>query len=205
MGTRDGPLYPLPFFWWCCAHRVIEAQLRYKGPSLAPCPLSLVYKGPVHFEEIILLRCLGYMDKEKSILPEEKLGNLLGKYQVIAAYLFGSRAEGTYTDNSDYDFALLVDKDYDQNNVNNLIMELEEKAASLLQKEVDVVILNTATIEFKYLIISRGKVIYSIDEEKRTDFEDVVIRDYLDFKPFLELYRKEVRKAIKEGNFFNIF
>ena len=75
----------------------------------------------------------------------------------------------------------------------------------MLQKEVDVVILNTATIEFKYLIIIRGKVIYSIDDEKRTDFEDVVIRDYLDFKPFLELYRKEVRKAIKEGNFFNIF
>jgi len=142
------------------------------------------------------------MEKDNSILPEEELGNLLGKYQVIAAYFFGSRAEGTYTDNSDYDFALLVDKDYDQDNVNNLIMELEEKAASLLQKEVDVVILNTATIEFKYLVISRGKVIYSINEEKRTDFEDVVIRDYLDFKPFLELYRKEVREAIKEGNFY---
>jgi len=59
-----------------------------------------------------------------------------------------------------------------------------------LQKKVDVVLLNTAAIEFKFLVISRGKLIYSLDEEKRTDFEDAVIRDYLDYKPFLELYRK---------------
>ncbi len=71
-----------------------------------------------------------------------------------------------------------------------------------MQNEVDIVLLNTASIEFKYLVISRSKVIYSCDEEKRTDFEDEVIRDDLDFKPFLDLYRKEVREAIKEGHFY---
>jgi len=142
------------------------------------------------------------VNKDNSMLPKEELGNLLDKYEVIAAYFFGSRVEGTSTEDSDYDFAILVDNNYNKAEINNLLMELEEEVASLLQKEVDVVLLNTATIEFKFLIINRGKLIYSGDEEKRTDFEDVVIRDYLDFKPVLELYRQEVREAIKEGNFY---
>ncbi len=142
------------------------------------------------------------VEKENIIIAEEKLGNILGKYRVIAAYIFGSRAEGTSTESSDYDFAILIDDNYDQNAVNNLLMELEEDAALLLQREVDIILLNKSSIEFKYLVISRGKLIYSIDEEKRTDFEDAVIRDYLDFKPFIDLYRKEVREAIKDGYFY---
>lgn len=141
-------------------------------------------------------------DKDKSILPVKELKNLLGRYRVTAAYLFVSRIEGVATENSDYDFAILVDKEYEQDDINYLLMELKDEAESLLQNEVDVVLLSNASIEFKYLVISRGQVIYSSDEEKRTDFEDEVIRDHLDFKPFLDLYRKEVREAIKEGHFY---
>ena len=141
-------------------------------------------------------------DKAKNILSVKELKNLLGRYQVLAVYFFGSRVEGVATENSDYDFAILVDKEYEQDDINYLLMELKDEMASLLQNEVDIVLLNNASIEFKYLVISRGKVIYSCDEEKRTDFEDEVIRDYLDFKPFLELYRKEAREAIKEGHFY---
>jgi len=28
------------------------------------------------------------------------------------------------------------------------------------------------------------------------------MRDYLDFKPFLDTFRREVREAIKEGDFY---
>jgi len=140
--------------------------------------------------------------KNKNLLPVKELGKLLGKYRVTAAYFFGSRVEGTATEKSDYDFAILVDKEYEQDDLNYLLLRLKEEAASLVQNKVDIVLLNTASIEFKYLVISRGKLIYSSDEEKRTDFEDIVIRDYLDFKPFLDLYRKEVREAIKEGHFY---
>jgi len=141
-------------------------------------------------------------DQDKSILPVEELKNLLGRYRVTAAYFFGSRVEGIATEKSDYDFAILVDKEYEQDDINYLLMELKDEAESLLQNEVDVVLLNNVSIEFKYLVISRGQVIYSCDEDKRTDFEDEVIRDYLDFKPLLDIYRKEVREAVKEGHFY---
>ncbi len=139
---------------------------------------------------------------DSRLLPEEKLGKILERHQVIAAYFFGSRAEGTANEDSDYDFAILVDNSYTQDDGNNLIMELAEEMQALLGKDVDLVLLNRASIEFRFLVIKHGRLIFSADEEQRTDFEDVVIRDYLDFKPVLELYRKEVREAIKEGHFY---
>ncbi len=140
--------------------------------------------------------------KDSRLLPETEITKLLGRHQVIAAYFFGSRAEGTASEDSDYDFAILADNCCSQVDGNNLIMELAEEMRALLGKEVDLVLLSSASIEFRFLIIKHGRLIFSADEEKRTDFEDVVIRDYLDFKPVLELYRKEVREAIKEGHFY---
>lgn len=140
--------------------------------------------------------------KDSRQLPEEKLAQILNKHQVIAAYFFGSRAEGTGSEDSDYDFAILVDDSFPREDDNTLIMELTEEMQALLGKEADLVVLNRASIEFRFLVIKHGRLIFSADEEQRTDFEDVVIRDYLDFKPVLDLYRKEAREAIKEGHFY---
>lgn len=140
--------------------------------------------------------------KDSRQLPEEKLAQILNKHQVIAAYFFGSRAEGTASEDSDYDFAILVDDSFPREDDNTLIMELTEEMQALLGKEADLVVLNRASIEFRFLVIKHGRLIFSADEEQRTDFEDVVIRDYLDFKPVLDLYRKEAREAIKEGHFY---
>jgi uncharacterized protein len=140
--------------------------------------------------------------KDSRLLPELELGLLLGKYQVIAAYLFGSRADGTASEDSDYDFAILTDTGYPQDDGIYLTTELKEEMQALLEKEVDLVLLNKASTEFRFLVIKHGRLIFSANEDKRTDFEDIVIRDYLDFKPFLDLYRKEVREAIKEGHFY---
>jgi hypothetical protein len=81
-------------------------------------------------------------------------------------------------------------------------MEIQDEAAKILNSKIDVVVLNTATIEQKFLIISRGLLLFSEDDNLRTDFEDVTIRDYLDFKPFLDAYRRDVREAIKAGEFY---
>ncbi len=71
-----------------------------------------------------MLGCFKLAIKDKSILPIKELRNLLGKYRVTAAYIFGSRVEGIATENSDYDFAILLDKEYDQDDVNYLLMKL---------------------------------------------------------------------------------
>lgn len=143
------------------------------------------------------------MKMETNNLPnKEKIQALLEKEELVAVYLFGSRAEGTANEQSDYDFGILFDSSAKMDDIAVALLELEERMTDILNSEVDVVLLNTASIEQKYMVISQGVLIYSKNEDERTDFEDIAIKEYLDFKPFLEIYHKEVKEAIKEGDFY---
>lgn len=133
----------------------------------------------------------------------EALSPILQKYNVNAIYLFGSRAEGTNYATSDYDFAFLF-KNFNRKTHNhrlavNIQMKIEEIFAPV---PVDVIFLQNAPVELRFQIIKHGKIIYCEDDNFRTDFEDITIRDYLDFKPFLDQYRRELEESIREGNFF---
>jgi hypothetical protein len=57
--------------------------------------------------------------------------------------------------------------------------------------DIDVVILNDAYPLLEHRIIRDGKIIFSIDEKKRIDYEVKAVMRYLDFKPLLEKYTKE--------------
>lgn len=80
-----------------------------------------------------------------------------------------------------------------------MLTELEEALSPI---EVDLVLLNRAPIVLRYEVISQGTFLYCEDDDFRTDFEDIVLRDYLDFKPFLDQYDREVMEAIEGGHFF---
>lgn len=65
-------------------------------------------------------------DKVKDLLPNNKID---------ALYLFGSYANGSYTDESDVDLAIFSD------NINYLeLVDLEYKISNALNKEVDLVL-----------------------------------------------------------------
>ena len=136
-------------------------------------------------------------------LPQkEQLQQLFKANNFIAVYLFGSRVDGLAGENSDYDFGLLLENYPGLENASLFQFMFEEEATAILNTKVDAIILNEASIEQNFLIISRGVLVYSKDDNKRTDYEDIVIRNYLDFKPFCDLYRQEVRESIKEGDFY---
>lgn len=116
--------------------------------------------------------------------------------------MFGSRADGTAYPDSDYDFGFLLEQQPKPGDISIIMQELSDCLQQILNKDVDIIILNTAGIELRFQIISRGKTIYCADDGTRTDFEDVVIRDYLDFKPFIDQYYREVNEAVREGGFF---
>ena len=132
----------------------------------------------------------------------KKLIALFRTYSITAAYLFGSRVDGSAGAKSDYDLAVLLEEKPSLEEASFLMLSVQDEASRILKSAVDVVVLNSSTIEQRFLIISRGVLLYSGDDDIRTDFEDIFIRDYLDFKPFLDKYRQEVREAIKEGDFF---
>lgn len=130
----------------------------------------------------------------------KKLTPILKGFGVTLCYLFGSRAGQDHYRESDIDLGVAF-ANYSPA-VHNLEKEIELQSAlseALAPMEVDLLFLQKAPIYLKFEVISTGKVIYCADEEFRTDFEDVTVRDYLDFKPFLDLYYREMIEDLLAG------
>ena len=116
---------------------------------------------------------------------------------IMAIYLFGSRAANTADDLSDIDIALLL-------TVNEISMEKEldligEITSILVTDEVSLVILNKAPLVIKYGVLKESKVLYSADDRARLAFEENVRKQYFDFKYHLDIYDKEFISLMKHG------
>jgi hypothetical protein len=71
-------------------------------------------------------------------------------------------------------------------------------AQALAPLEPDLLFLHSASLPVRFEAVSTGKVIYSSDDDRRTDFEDIVAGEYMDFKYHLDMARRELFEAIKE-------
>jgi len=119
---------------------------------------------------------------------KEKLRRALEKHpEVVFAYLHGSILETGHP--RDVDVAVYVEGienslEYEL----SIAVELER----CLGKDVDVRILNDAPPAFRYRVVSRGEVILSRDEEKRLNFVERTVEEYLDFEPLERAARREL-------------
>ena len=106
---------------------------------------------------------------------------------ITAAYVFGSRVYGKTTKTSDYDVAVLFKGDHTLDELLDVTLRLAD-ALNIDLNSIDVVGLNDAPVEVAYDITAKGKLIYCADNELRVAFETQLIREYLDLKPYLDLY-----------------
>ncbi len=127
------------------------------------------------------------------MLKVEQLQAIAERYEINTFYLFGSYNEGSYNEDSDIDLAFLS-TDY-KNNINygSLYFDLQEVANC----KIDLIDLRKAPLTFAYSIIKEGRVIYDLDEDTRTDFEDDTIKKYLDFLTFHRLIQAELDDNFK--------
>ncbi|NMB12753.1 MAG: nucleotidyltransferase domain-containing protein [Firmicutes bacterium] len=135
-------------------------------------------------------------------LPEGFVGGILpvlSQNGVNSVYLFGSRVDGTASTDSDYDLGILL-RHFDQEKHDTLFAcELETDLRQAARAPIDVVLLQRAPVILKYTIIAEGQIIYCVNSDYRTDFEDIVVRDYLDFRPFLDMYYRDMYQSIRGG------
>ncbi len=111
--------------------------------------------------------------------------------QVELAYLFGSYALGQENKDSDVDVAVQLSKSLNQSQRFDLRLKLGGLLSRELKKEVDVVVLNdTKSLHFKYIIVSEGKPVYQKNDVTGYMFENFVFAEYFDFRPFLDEYNK---------------
>ena len=105
---------------------------------------------------------------------------------LISVYCFGSSVQGYETLKSDLDIAYLSDRQI----TNIKRWTIQEEIAYLLKRDVDLIVLKSATDVMKFQIISKGVRIFVKDVKKAEQFEDLVYCLYLDLN--------EQRKGILE-------
>jgi len=129
--------------------------------------------------------------------------------EAVAAYLFGSAAGGHVHAESDIDIALLIEKGtaeeldriepYDYKA--SVIAELSQ---ALGTDKIDLVLLHQAPPFLANEVISRGKLLFSRDEEARLDFEVSAKLRYLDTKPLREIKRRYLYERTQRDEFSKV-
>ncbi|WP_456471984.1 type VII toxin-antitoxin system MntA family adenylyltransferase antitoxin [Methanocaldococcus sp.] len=112
---------------------------------------------------------------------------LAEKDEIIFAYLHGSFNEIYFRD---IDIAVYVD----ENKVEDFLdyeLKLSTEIEKTVRLPVDVKVLNSAPLSFKYRAI-KGELLVSKDEEVRLRFIEKILMEYLDFKPIEEKIIEEI-------------
>jgi len=122
-------------------------------------------------------------------LKEEIISVCKNRREIIAAYVFGSRAIGKGKKASDVDIALLLD---DREASNFPYLEFKVTLERVLNKNVDLIILNQAGEILKHQIRKYGKIIYESNPKMRKQWEVLSRKLYQDFLYLHHIYMKKL-------------
>jgi predicted nucleotidyltransferase len=117
-----------------------------------------------------------------------------GETSIVSVYLFGSILKGNAGKASDIDLAFLLDeKEYKSDPI--ITMSPAHLIAAHVgvefNKETDVTILNSSSLEIAYEVVTSGKCLFELDPDMRMEYELKIKGMYFDFKPFLEDLRSK--------------
>lgn len=112
--------------------------------------------------------------------------------EILAVYLFGSTVSGKNTLSSDIDIAFLVAPDAYKADPVSAIRQPYLVAAEIgmrMKTQTDVTLLNSASLEMAFEIITTGDCLYEKDPDLRLEYEIALKGMFFDFKPFLDELR----------------
>lgn len=116
---------------------------------------------------------------------------------VIAAYLFGSLAQGRATLGSDVDIAFLLSP-ADPESLWERQLQLIGEIERFADGQVEVVILNAAPPILQNQVLRYGRLLYERDRRARVEFEVRAGQVYADLKPMNNFFAQALLKEIKE-------
>jgi predicted nucleotidyltransferase len=124
------------------------------------------------------------------------------EYPVRFAYLFGSRARGEATADSDADIAVCLAKRYEKSETAFIRGALIERAQEYLSCAADLVFLEEADLYLKYLIVKEGIPVKDNGDGSRAEFESRTLREYFDFQYYSDIYNHAMIESIKRQTYF---
>ena len=107
---------------------------------------------------------------------------------IVAVYLFGSYSKKIEKAQSDMDLAFLLDnKVYkaDPFEATGPAYMAAMRIGIKLKRDTDVVILNSSSVELAYEVVTSGRCVYEVEQDRRLEYEATVKGMYYDFRPFL--------------------
>lgn len=123
-------------------------------------------------------------DRERII---KEIGRCLSGFDdLLLGYLYGSFL--VRSDFHDIDGGLVVSGRRRPYELFRYAMEIASDVERCItpRYEVDLRILNTAPVEFRYEVVKTGRVVFARDESLRIAFETDVLSKYLDLKPLYD-------------------
>lgn len=118
------------------------------------------------------------------------------KHKVKLAYLFGSRAKGNSSKESDFDIAVMFRQPPSDIYALRETMDLSSDLYQYFSTKIDIVSLHCAPLLLKYEVVANSRVLYRKDENERVNFEVSVIKEYIDEEPIRRLYNEALHKRI---------
>jgi Predicted nucleotidyltransferases len=123
----------------------------------------------------------------------DALARVFQKYpEVRAVYLFGSAAEGRMHRESDLDLAVVPRSPAARARRLDMLTDLARAGFC----NVDLVFLDTDDIVLKYEAVRLNQVVYQTEEFDRGEMYSRVVRQYLDFLPYLQVQREAYKPRI---------
>jgi uncharacterized protein len=100
---------------------------------------------------------------------------------------------GISNSESDMDIAIRIDKSLSSDFYLDLRIQITDDLEKHLGCEVDIVVLNTASLKMIHQVIVDGKLLFSRDRDKEQDYLVQKRKEYFDFKYYINKDIQEMR------------
>ena len=114
--------------------------------------------------------------------------------EIVAVYLYGSRARGTATARSDVDLAVLYSTP-PPSSLEGQPFDIEAELERGLGVPVEIVVLNEAPVDLVHRVLRDGILLLDRDRSRRIRFEVKARNEYFDLQPHLARYRDARRSG----------
>lgn len=138
--------------------------------------------------------CVYTREVDRDATIEALSARLTREPGVIAAWVFGSVARGTSRPGSDVDVALLTGAPA-SGTIDDLRLDLAADLASVIGREVDLVVLDRAPTDLVHRVLRDGVLLIERDRSARIRFEVDARNRYFDMAPIWREYRAAPRKT----------
>ncbi len=123
---------------------------------------------------------------------------LAAQPDVVAAYLFGSVAEGRARLQSDVDIAVLLAADLDEEARFDRRLRMGWEVERIIGRPTDLVVLNDAPPLLQHQVLKHGRLMFERDRAARVEFEVRAGKIYADLKPMYDFFKSALLKEIRE-------